>query len=504
TCMDSQIAAAFSRPERSVVFTIERAGLDEPLTFTLNPQHDNISGLRSIGVTPARSTTIFKKVEDNVLEDTLKTLELENSGIKAAMRLLSVEGREISTFQQFQQIAKESDGRPLSTIWTAVDETDAPVGSTFSVNIPLSPEYQVQPYPEPVDEKFPNYEVGLIGISPLTRIIRVIKGTQNEGILQVGDVVLRIGDVDGPRQTQLREELTHHSGSTVDMEVLRDGERLTLTAKVNRKSQLGVNIAYAYDVPLIAETFDRIALPSTPNKPRDVVPTPVADLRLLPLTRIESLDDMPITDWRSLWVALRERTRNAFEMKQGASLRLTVTPPTSNQDPETLELALSADDVRALHDLTWISKLPDYLFEPILITRSAEGDPFKALTMGVQETKKLIIMTYLTIDRLFRRTIGVEQLRGPVGIIHIGVRIADRGFIYMLFFLGMISVNLAVINFLPLPIVDGGLFLFLIYEKLKGRPPSIAFQNATTILGLFFIGTIFLVTFYNDVMRLFP
>ncbi len=184
TFMDIQIAAAMSHPDRAVVFAIERDGLSEPLTFTLRPQRDSTSGMRSIGVTPARSTTIYKKVEDNVLEDTLKSLELENSGIKAAMRLLSVEGREISTYQQFQQIANESDGRPLSTMWSAIDKTDAPVGATFAVNIPLSPEYQIQPYADPVDEKFPNYEVGLIGISPLTRIIRVVKGTQNEGILK--------------------------------------------------------------------------------------------------------------------------------------------------------------------------------------------------------------------------------------------------------------------------------------------------------------------------------
>ena len=73
---------------------------------------------------------------------------------------------------------------------------------------------------------------------------------------------------------------------------------------------------------------------------------------------------------------------------------------------------------------------------------------------------------------------------------------------YLVFFLAVISVNLAVINFLPLPIVDGGLFLFLIYEKLKGRPPSIAFQNAATVLGLVLIGTIFLVVTWNDVSRL--
>jgi len=77
-----------------------------------------------------------------------------------------------------------------------------------------------------------------------------------------------------------------------------------------------------------------------------------------------------------------------------------------------------------------------------------------------------------------------------------------RGSLYLLFLLAVISVNLAVINFLPLPIVDGGLFLFLIYEKFKGRPPSIAFQNLATIAGLLMIGAIFVVTFYNDVMRL--
>ena len=84
----------------------------------------------------------------------------------------------------------------------------------------------------------------------------------------------------------------------------------------------------------------------------------------------------------------------------------------------------------------------------------------------------------------------------------IGSKIADRGFSYLFFFLAIISVNLAVLNFLPLPIVDGGLFLYLIYEKLFKKPPSIAFQNAAAVLGLGLIATLFLVTFYNDIARL--
>jgi regulator of sigma E protease len=59
-----------------------------------------------------------------------------------------------------------------------------------------------------------------------------------------------------------------------------------------------------------------------------------------------------------------------------------------------------------------------------------------------------------------------------------------------------------VLNFLPLPIVDGGLFLYLLYEKFRGKPPSIAFQNVAAMLGLGMIGILFVVTFYNDILRL--
>ena len=57
-------------------------------------------------------------------------------------------------------------------------------------------------------------------------------------------------------------------------------------------------------------------------------------------------------------------------------------------------------------------------------------------------------------------------------------------------------------NFLPLPIVDGGLFLNLVYEKIKGRPPSPGFQNAAAIFGLLLIGSVFIMVTYNDLVRL--
>ena len=165
-------------------------------------------------------------------------------------------------------------------------------------------------------------------------------------------------------------------------------------------------------------------------------------------------------------------------------------------------LKTGQSDLDRSRDNHWGAPLPGSWFEPLQTTLTANGNPIVAVSMGFRQTWKMVVLTYLTIDRLIGGSVSVKQLHGPVGIVHIGTRVADRGFMYLVFFLAMISVNLAVLNFLPLPIVDGGLFLFLLYEKIFKRPPSIAFQNAATLVGLALIGTLFVVTFYNDMMRL--
>ena len=98
----------------------------------------------------------------------------------------------------------------------------------------------------------------------------------------------------------------------------------------------------------------------------------------------------------------------------------------------------------------------------------------------------------------------MSSISGPVGIVKMGgkpwrnAESAD-----LLFFLAIISANLAVINFLPLPIVDGGLMVFLIIEKIKGSPVSLRVQVATQLIGLFLIVGAFLYVTFNDVLRMF-
>jgi regulator of sigma E protease len=346
------------------------------------------------------------------------------------------------------------------------------------------------------------HEEGLLGLVPLTRIKGVDEGSPNRGLLREGDVLVRVGPLVGPRLMELKRAVAARTGESIAITVERDGALVEVEAAVSRQGRVGITLAYALDLPVIAQPMSRIARKATAGESPDIVSTAVAALNLMPRTRIDAVDGAAVEDWASLRQHLRASTAEAAARGAGATVELTITHPTPGRETATLPLELSAAHVEELHQLSWSSELPLYAFDPIYTTLSAGGNPIKAIGMGVERTHSIIMLTYVTIDRLFRGTVGVEQLRGPVGIVHLGVQIIDKGFMYFIFLMGMISVNLAVINFLPLPIVDGGLFLYLVYEKIKGRPPSLQFQNVATIVGLCLIGTIFLVTFYNDIARL--
>jgi len=126
-----------------------------------------------------------------------------------------------------------------------------------------------------------------------------------------------------------------------------------------------------------------------------------------------------------------------------------------------------------------------------------------AVSIGFHQTYYVILQVYQVIKRmLVTRSVGVENISGPLGIVSIGGKIARMGWVDTFFFMALISANLAVINFLPLPIVDGGLMIFLIIEKIKGSPVSLKVQVATQMIGLALIISCFIMVTYNDALRL--
>jgi regulator of sigma E protease len=243
-----------------------------------------------------------------------------------------------------------------------------------------------------------------------------------------------------------------------------------------------------------------------------------ASLIVAPGTRIVSVDGRGVESFADLRAALTEATADAHDRWRGAGVadpgKLSTTVrmglrrpaggrPGGGGDVHEVEWTLGYHDVMALHALGWEAPFAlEEVFEPETFLNQATG-PVDAVRKGLRETHRVMMSTYLTFARLAQGSLKVTHLKGPVGIAHLGTLVASQGLMKLLFFLALISVNLAVINFLPLPIVDGGQFLFLVYERLRGQPPPMAFQNAATLAGLVLIASVFLLVTFNDIRTLF-
>jgi regulator of sigma E protease len=508
TFPDLMIAAAMGRPDTPLTLVVRREGIDTPLTFSITPEHNETTGLQGIGVLPASSTTLRNDRTRDQIVRFLHLTDLDDLGVMPGMRMVSANGVAFSTWEGFREQLDQTSSPQIVTMWETLPIEGGAAGEVAEVVLPILPVYEILAYPESADDGFQNYEQGLLGLVPLVEVGSISPTSPNQSILEEGDVVLRLGSSHAPRMRTFYEAVSTHGGGTVPIQVLRDGQTLDLDAVIEPpgvlgpRPMMGVTPRYAWSLPVIATPMLSRRAGFVESHEDPSLPTAVAGHELLGGSVVLTVAGRQVANWREIHDALQEATASAAANGQGAPIELVLTSPTPGQEHVVTILDLTPAQVTDVAALGQRTDLTAALFDPVYAVRSSGGNPFKAVSMGVDETAKLVMMTYLTIDRLVRGTVGVDQLRGPVGIVHIGTQITDRGLTYVIFFLAMISVNLAVINFLPLPIVDGGLFLFLIYEKLKGRPPSIGFQNAATLLGLLLIGTLFVVTFYNDVARL--
>ncbi len=132
----------------------------------------------------------------------------------------------------------------------------------------------------------------------------------------------------------------------------------------------------------------------------------------------------------------------------------------------------------------------------------ADG-PIEAMSMGYKRTKTFILQTYVTLHRLIGGLVSPKQLMGPVGILTFSYRIvSEKPFIYYVYFLGLISASIAVLNFLPVPPFDGGLTVLLLVEKIKGSAISVRTQEAIAYAAWGMLLVLIVYVTYNDILRL--
>ncbi|HEX6963877.1 MAG TPA: site-2 protease family protein [Lacipirellula sp.] len=142
------------------------------------------------------------------------------------------------------------------------------------------------------------------------------------------------------------------------------------------------------------------------------------------------------------------------------------------------------------------------LFEPL--TRIRESQTWaEAASRGYEETTRSLTMVYRFLNKLGTGQVPVTMLGGPITIAQAAGFSAFEGVGKLLVFLTMLSANLAVINFLPIPLLDGGHMVFLAWEGIRGKPAGERFVVAMHTVGFVFIITLMLFVFSLDIRRIF-
>ncbi|MFT3879185.1 MAG: site-2 protease family protein [Gemmatales bacterium] len=121
-----------------------------------------------------------------------------------------------------------------------------------------------------------------------------------------------------------------------------------------------------------------------------------------------------------------------------------------------------------------------------------------AIVIGARESYRFVGRIYLNLYSLIRGDISVKLLNGPLGLAEMTYRVANIGLIDLLHLLAIISINLAIVNFLPIPVLDGGHMVLLIAEKIRGKPLNETWVMVITYIGLAIVLSLMLATVFLD------
>lgn len=464
--LDERMATALASIGSTLDFKVKRAGYGEPLVFPIKPEYEGARGLMFSGINPMPTL---------ILGPTDQSPQLAEAGVHEKMVISSVDGQPVSDYVQFIELFTQNPTQPKAVTFSPGEKQQ---GQDITVTLLPPPTLTVSASSDKT------LVSNLLGLVPAITVGSVSpKSPAAAAGIQVGDVIRKIGTVTWPTFAGLRDQVVKAGDEGVSVHVIRDGETVDLGKLVPRDGVIG--IAMKTGESYIAQVMPDSAM---------------SGLNLTPGTHITAIDGTPVTSWSDMQAALQSKLKQMPKDAATTGIELTYQLNIVDQPGETATVAVTAAQALPILDATWTRPIGMQL--RTLMTDLKASGPIEATMLGIDKTHQFMVQTYMTLLRLFQGSVAAKNLNGPVGIVQHGTTFTTRGVGYLLFFLGLISINLAVLNFLPIPIVDGGHAVFLLYEKIVGQPPGERFQTASMLLGLVVLGGVFLFVTYHDIVRL--
>jgi regulator of sigma E protease len=128
---------------------------------------------------------------------------------------------------------------------------------------------------------------------------------------------------------------------------------------------------------------------------------------------------------------------------------------------------------------------------------------FESLQAGIWQTWMFIYLTFMGVVKIIQNVVPASEIGGPILIAQLAGEQARAGWLNLAHFMGLLSVNLGILNLLPIPVLDGGHLVFLTIEGIRRKPLNERAQIMAQQIGIALLGTLMLFVFYNDIVRIF-
>jgi regulator of sigma E protease len=306
-----------------------------------------------------------------------------------------------------------------------------------------------------------------------------------QGGLRPRDRVVAIDGKPVEHWGEIEEAVVRSNGRPLAFIISRDGTRQDAAVtprKVEAKTPFNEK----------TEAWSIGARPYLPPVVGEVRPgMPAAEAGLQPRDRVVALNGEPIETWDELAEMISTRANQTLTLRverSGSRMDLTVTP----------RLEVERD---ALGNETPVGRIGIATATSQSFKRS---DPLTALVRGVARTWDVTAITVVSIWKLVTGTIPASNIGGPLQISMVAGQQAQQGLVSYAFFVALISVNLAILNLLPVPMLDGGHLLFFAIEGVLGRPLSLRKREIAQQIGLALLLLLMVFALFNDLTRLLP
>lgn len=204
--------------------------------------------------------------------------------------------------------------------------------------------------------------------------------------------------------------------------------------------------------------------------------------------RIVAVDGEPVTQWDEMAEIITQRGGSTLEfelLRDETIISLRITPK-----------QISSQNVFG-------EKIDKYV---IGITASGEFtierlNPIEAVVEGVLQTWQIAKLTVLSVGKILAGTLSAKTIGGPIMIAQLAGEHAKAGMANFIFFIALLSVNLGIINLLPIPVLDGGHLMFFFIEAVTRKPVNLKMREVAQQIGIFVIILLMVFVFYNDIAR---